>query len=335
MGACSGSPDALRPGGRRTSRPDPAKRGSPGPHGHGTLLPSHGLAASVGTTIPIATFSLPGRNSCSLNCTSLVGEHDPSGQREANSDANPHGGSGIMGLDGGWRADPIPSAHFGRRPSHQTVSASRACRVAERGDNRHETSPHGSARAGGHGTGDAGGRDHAPPRGNAPGRHTCTGCGYGACRDLPVMPPPRDARWLQAPATTQVEVLSPYGVGQTITYRSSSGAGLTVWQQHNWTLGLWTSIGPSALSAESVFAPLRLPGRGGLLWPQGEPLRMAWCTRRGNYTVSVAGLPPAAPLAAAVIRAWSDAPAGVYRCRTTTQAIVCTPPGSSPRPNGP
>lgn len=140
-----------------------------------------------------------------------------------------------------------------------------------------------------------------------------------SCR-LPQMP-----RWLQAPATTQVEVLSPYGVGQTITYRSSSGAGLTVWQQHNWTLGLWTSIGPSALSAESVFAPLRLPGRGRLLWPQGEPLRMAWCTRRGNYTVSVAGLPPAAPLAAAVIQAWSDAPARVYRCRTAAQAVVCAP----------
>lgn len=136
---------------------------------------------------------------------------------------------------------------------------------------------------------------------------------------------PRMPDWLQDPTTTQVEVLSPYGSGQAITYRSSSGAGLTVWQQQHWTLGLWTSIGPSALSAERSFASMRLPGLGRLLWLQGGALRMAWCTRRGNYTVSIAHLPPAAPLAAAVMRAWSEAPARAYKCRTTLQAIACTP----------
>lgn len=160
---------------------------------------------------------------------------------------------------------------------------------------------HGRSRASGDGVVDAGRLDRAAPGASRPAATQTP-----AVLMVNVQTSPRAASlgcpgWLQAP--------------------SRPGAGRDVWQPQDWTLGLWTSIGPSSVSAENFFSPLRLPGRRRWWGPTGA-LRMAWCTHWGNYTMSMAGLPPGdAPPAAAVMQAWSDTPPG---------CIDATPP---PRPS--
>lgn len=160
---------------------------------------------------------------------------------------------------------------------------------------------HERSRASGDGVVDAGRLDRAAPGASRPAATQTP-----AVLMVNVQTSPRAASlgcpgWLQAP--------------------SRPGAGRDVWQPQDWTLGLWTSIGPSSVSAENFFSPLRLPGRrrgshGGLAHGVVHAL---------GQLHDVDGRPSARGRAAGGRR---DAgvvryAARVYRCHATTQAITC------------